>query len=74
MFGIVVKAWENYLVAGAIDGTCHYRERIHPRQADFYRGDKHRHFLLASVVTVMCGLFTHIDLVQGHNNDQGTFL
>lgn len=31
-------------VIGAIDCTPHYRWRVHPRQVDWYRGDKHAFF------------------------------
>lgn len=49
IFGWLVHSWRDYLIAGAIDGTCHFRERVHPGQANWYRGDKHRHFALAQV-------------------------
>lgn len=34
---------------GAIDGTAHYRWRVHPGQANYFRGDKHAHMLSAQV-------------------------
>ena len=34
---------------GAEDGTPHYRWRVHPGQAYYYRGDKHAHLLGAQV-------------------------
>jgi len=34
---------------GSVDCTSHYRWRVHPRQSDYYRGDKHAHFLTAQV-------------------------
>ena len=47
IFGWLVHSWQEHLVVGAIDGTCHFRERVHPGQSNWYRGDKHRHFALA---------------------------
>lgn len=34
---------------GSVDCTAHYRWRVHPRQAEYYRGDKHAHFIAAQV-------------------------
>lgn len=31
--GWVVRHWNQHVVGGAIDGTAHFRNRIHPRQA-----------------------------------------
>ena len=57
-------------VVGAIDCTAHFRNRVHPRQADYYRGDKHAFFLLAQVVwTVsytMLNCFSDIIMTRGH--------
>ena len=39
-------------VVGAVDCTSHYRCRVHPGQAAYYRGDKHGHFLTAQVGSV----------------------
>jgi len=36
IFGWLVHSWKDHLVAGAIDGTCHFRERIHPGQSNWY--------------------------------------
>lgn len=33
----------------AIDCTAHYRWRVHPGQADYYRGDKHAHLISGQV-------------------------
>lgn len=35
--------------SGTVDCTSHYRWRVHPRQSDYYRGDKHAHFITAQV-------------------------
>jgi hypothetical protein len=58
-------------VSGAIDCASHFRFRVHPGQADYYRGDKHRHFLTAQVVTGLDGQIYNMQLGLGHNNDQG---
>ena len=60
-------------ISAAIDCTPHYRQRVHPRQGDYYRGDKHGHFLNAQVVCALSGPFYNIQLLLGHNNDQGSF-
>eukprot|EP01094_Clydonella_sp_ATCC50884_P004686 TRINITY_DN1371_c0_g1_i1.p1 TRINITY_DN1371_c0_g1~~TRINITY_DN1371_c0_g1_i1.p1 ORF type:complete len:439 (+),score=26.83 TRINITY_DN1371_c0_g1_i1:438-1754(+) len=59
--------------AGAVDCTAHRRDRVHPGQALFYRGDKGYHFILAQVSVLLCGLFTNLQFFCGHNNDQGAF-
>lgn len=56
-----------------IDCTPHYRERVHPGQELFYRGDRHAHFLTASVTTSNQGQPYHVCIANGHNNDQGMF-
>lgn len=58
-------------VVGAIDCTSHFRNRVHPRQADYYRGDKHAFFLSAQVVCGLNGIIYDVKIVLGHNNDQG---
>jgi hypothetical protein len=60
-------------VVGAIDCTSHFRTRVHPRQAEFYRGDKHAFFWNCQVVVSLDGHFINVCLVPGHNNDSGTF-
>jgi len=40
-------------VVGAIDCTSHFRCRVHPRQGDYYRGDKGGHFLTAQVMFIL---------------------
>jgi hypothetical protein len=77
----------DYGFAGAqfiIDCTSHYRDRVHPGQELYYRGDKHAHFLTAQVwffvilltlkvVISMYGLIYSVVIALGHNNDQGVF-
>jgi len=60
-------------VAGIVDCTSHYRDRVHPRQTDYYRGDKHASFITAQVVVGFDGTLYNITFGQGHNNDQGMF-
>ena len=57
-------------VHGALDCTCHRRDRVHPGQSKFYRGDKHFHFFSAQVTVSFSGLYSFIVLAYGHNNDQ----
>lgn len=58
-------------VVAAIDCTTHYRCRVHPRQADYYRADKHAFFLTAQVVVGLSGIIYSVHLGLGHNNDKG---
>jgi hypothetical protein len=58
-------------VQGAIDCTAHFRRRVHPGQALFYRADKRGHFWYAQVVVGLQGEVWDVKLVAGHNNDQG---
>jgi len=62
-------SWEG--VVGAIDCSAHYRYRVHPRQADFYRGDKHAFFITAQVICSLQGCIWNVCLGLGHNNDAG---
>ena len=41
------KDWESCV--GSVDGTPHYKNRTHPKQADYYRGDKHAFFINSQV-------------------------
>ena len=59
--------------SAAIDCTPHFRRRVHPQQGDWYRGDKHGHFMNAQVVCSLRGEIYNVQLLQGHNNDQGCF-
>jgi len=56
-----------------LDCTAHYRHRVHPGQALYYRGDKHAHFLTASVLSSLRGKVLNVCVGLGHNNDQGMF-
>lgn len=60
-------------VIGALDCSAHLRYRVHPRQADYYRGDKHCFFIGAQLLVSLTGVPWRVDLSLGHNNDQGVF-
>ena len=45
-------------VHGALDCTAHCRDRVHPSQSKYYRGDKHFHFI-TQVIVSMSGFCTH---------------
>ncbi|KAL6074212.1 DDE Tnp4 domain-containing protein [Balamuthia mandrillaris] len=60
-------------IAGAIDCTAHFRNRVHPKQANYYRRDKRGFLLTAQVVTSLEGVLLDVHFALGHNNDQGTY-
>lgn len=60
-------------LVGIIDCTSHFRYRVHPRQADYYRADKHGFFITAQVVINLSGQLLNVHLGLGHNNDRGMF-
>jgi len=55
----------------AIDCAHHPRTRVHPRQADWYRRDKGFGILAQVVVPLEGNDIYDVQLLQGHNNDQG---
>lgn len=61
------------IVHGAVDCTTHRRDRVHPGQWFYYRGDKHYHFIASQVVTSLAGFFCSIYTGFAHNNDQGIY-
>lgn len=61
-------------VSAAIDCASHFRHQVHPGQADWYRGDKHRFFIGAQVVVSLVGEIFSVCLGKGHNNDQAMLL
>lgn len=73
------KKWKAYnfegvLIHGAIDCTSHFRCRVHPGQACYYRGDKKGFFITAQVLCSLKGNRIYsVHLGLGHNNDQGMF-
>lgn len=60
-------------VVASVDCTSHYRNRVHPRQGDWYRSDKKRHFLTSQSVVGLNGIFYNNKFGQGHNNDMNMF-
>jgi len=60
-------------VKGAIDATSHFRNRVHPFQSDYYRGDKRGHFITDQIICDIKGRVMKINLALGHNNDMGLF-
>ena len=56
-----------------MDCGSHFRCRVHPRQADWYRYDKAGFFITAQVVCDLYGRVLKVCLGMGHNNDQGMF-
>ena len=55
----------------AIDCTSHFRNRVHPRQADYYRYDKHGFFFSAQILCGLGGELFDVQIGLGHNNDRG---
>lgn len=62
-----------FSTVGCIDCCAHKRCRIHPGQAQCYRGDKGYHFLLLQLVRDHLGFIIHIAVAYGHNNDLGLY-
>lgn len=58
-------------VSGAIDCTPHYRYRVHPGQAEYYRRDHHSFSLTVQLICGLDGTIFSISIAKGHNNDQG---
>ncbi len=61
-------------VSRTVDCSTHFRTRVHPRQAEWYRWNKHGFFITAQVLVDMTGVILHVNLGLGHNNDKGMFL
>lgn len=61
-------------MSAAIDCASHFRFRVHPRQADWYRADKHAFFITAQCVVGLSGIFYNVQLGLGHNNDKGMLI
>jgi len=57
----------------AVDATAHYRNRVHPGQRLWYRGDKKGHFMAVQIVVALNGTILSVHFLKGHNNDQGVF-
>lgn len=59
-----------FTASGAIDCTTHLRNRVHPWSTEYYRGDKHAHFITAQLICSLEGKMWDVALGPGHNNDQ----
>ena len=57
--------------SGSIDCGTHLRNRVHPKGVEYYRGDKHAHFITSQVVVDLAGTLLSVVLGKGHNNDRG---
>src|SRR3990167_3664986 len=51
---------DHVFVHGVIDCTVHRRDRVHPGQNFFYRGDKKYHFFGSQAVVSLSGHFTRV--------------
>lgn len=60
-------------VSAAMDCASHFRMRVHPKQADWYRADKHAFFITAQVIVSLTGSLLSVIFGLGHNNDQSMF-
>lgn len=56
-----------------LDCSSHFRNRVHPSQQLYYRGDVGCHQLSAQVATDIKGIPIRVDICLGHNNDKGLF-
>lgn len=57
----------------AIDCTAHQRLRVHPKSADYFRGDKRINMMVTQLVVGFNGAIYEIAVGKGHNNDQAMF-
>ena len=64
---------QSLLNVGSVDGTPHYKNRTHPKQSDYYRGDKHRFFITAQTVVSPEAQLMQFVFGKGRNNDQAMF-
>lgn len=60
-------------IIGAVDGTCHFRNRRHPKCYDHFRGDKYGFFINSQIATTLKGDLLNLCFAKGHNNDMGVF-
>jgi hypothetical protein len=78
-FNVILTHLRSTLKAGFagaqfnMDCTSHFRNRVHPGQHLYYRGDKHAHFLTAQVTVSLSGTLYDVRIALGHNNDKGVF-
>jgi len=59
---------------GAIDCSSHFRNRVHPGQANYFRHDKAAFFLTVHAVTGLDGCIYSVCIGLGHNNDKGMLI
>jgi hypothetical protein len=52
------------------DCMSHTRDRVHPEQQLYYRGDKGFHFLTVTVMTTVYKVPVKVVIGQEHNNDK----
>ena len=57
----------------AIDCSAHQRLRVHPKSADYYRGDKRINMMVSQFVVGFNGAIYELAVGKGHNNDQAMF-
>lgn len=57
----------------AIDCSAHQRLRVHPKSADYYRGDKRINMMVSQFVVGFNGALYELAVGKGHNNDQAMF-
>ena len=56
-----------------IDCTSHQRDRVHPGQQLYYRGDKGFHFLTVEIGISPKGKLLKVMIANGHNSDKAMF-
>jgi hypothetical protein len=57
----------------AIDCSAHKRLRVHPKSADYYRGDKRINMVVSQFVVGFNGAIYELAVGKGHNNDLAMF-
>jgi hypothetical protein len=57
----------------AIDCSAHQRLRVHPKSADYYRGDKRINMVVSQLVVGFNGKVYEVAIGKGHNNDKAMF-
>mmetsp|Transcript_1672 Transcript_1672/g.2186 ORF Transcript_1672/g.2186 Transcript_1672/m.2186 type:complete len:296 (+) Transcript_1672:319-1206(+) len=64
---------ELHNIAGAVDATPHFRNRVHPGSLEYYRGDLKDYFISAQLVVSLTGQIWSVIFRTGHHNDQSLF-
>lgn len=60
-------------VVGSIDCTSHPRDRVHPGQDTYYRGDKMMHFVTSQIICDHLGYIMRFTVAKGHNSDRRVY-